>query len=356
MPGIDDDRTALTGRLREAGLTQRHIDEAEAEGRLPTLAVEVALGGQGQHTLTAVAKSAGIDPKFLREVMQAAGRPNPGPRERVFTDEDKELAKLLSLFVKAGLPRAELLEVTRVLSHGMAQTADAVRGMVGNALLHPGDSEQIVGLRYAQAVDQLGPLVPTLLAYQFRAQLRDGIRRELVTEAERESGSLAGTRDVAVAFADLVDYTSLGEKLAPEDLGAVASRLSQLSFKAVRRPVQVVKLIGDAAMFVSPDADALVSALTRLVTAVQAEGKEFPHLRVGGSFGPATARSGDWFGKTVNVASRVTGLAKPGQVVVTEALADAAAAHEFKRRKRKRALKGVDGRVRLFDLVDAPAG
>lgn len=161
---------------------------------------------------------------------------------------------------------------------------------------------------------------------------------------------------MAVAFADLVDYTGLGEKLAPEDLGAVASRLSQLSFTAVRRPVQVVKLIGDAAMFVSPDADELMATLVRLDAAVEAEGEEFPHLRIGGSFGPATARSGDWFGTTVNVASRVTGLAKPGQIVVTEALADAAAGHDFKRRKRKRALKGIDGRVRLFELVPSTSG
>jgi len=344
-----DDREQLLKRLHRAGQGEDELEHAAAEGRLPTLAVELALGGERQHSLSRVARAARLSPGFLRQVMQAGGRPNPAPRERPFTDEDIELARLIRHFLDAGLPREGLLEVSRVLSQGMSHTADAVRRLAGEALLEPGDSEYTVGLRYARAVDELGPLVGSLLDLHFRAHLRDGIRRELVTEAERRSGRLAGTREVAVAFADLVDYTRLGEQLPADELGGIAGRLHELSAAAVRQPARLVKTIGDAAMFVSPDTEQLLSTIVELVREIEAQGERFPSVRVGVAHGPATARSGDWFGAPVNVASRVTDLAKPGRILVTEAVKEQAPEHDW-RRKRRRGLKGVDGRIRLFAL------
>jgi len=348
IPRVDE-RDRLLERLRNAGCSSATIEQAAAEGRLPTLAVELALGGPERHTLTRVARESGLAPDFLRELMQAVGRPNPAPREKVYTDEDIEFARVVHRFAEAGLPREGLLEVARVASVGMAGMAGAVQRVAGDALLKPKDSPFAVGLRYADAAEHLVPLVAHQLDYHFRAHLRDGLRRQLITDAELEEGRLTGTTDVAVAFADLVDYTKLGERLAPEDVGQIAGRLTRLSVSATRRPVQLVKTIGDAAMFVSPDPDALLRTAARLVTAIEAEGEEFPSVRVGAAFGPATTRSADWFGATVNVASRVTQIARPGHLYATEALQERAPDRPW-RRKRKRSLRGVEGRVRLFAL------
>lgn len=338
-------------RLRAAGQTDQDLERASAEGRLPTLAVELALGEQDLFTLTHVARESGLPRDFLRELMQAAGRPNPAPREKAFTEQDLETARLVKLFLDAGLPRDELLEVSRVLSQGMAQTADAVQRLVGNALLRPGDSEWAVGLRYAEAAEQLAPLVPRLLEHQFLSHLRDGIRGAMITEAEREAGNLSGTREVAIAFADLVGYTRLGEQLPAEDLGRIAGRLSRLARAVSRRPVQLVKMIGDAAMFMSPEVPTLIDALVALRSHVEAQDGDLPtlRLRVGIAWGPATTRGGDWFGSTVNVASRITDLANPGRILVTEAVAEASEGHPW-RRRRRRNLKGVEGRTRLYSL------
>jgi adenylate cyclase len=346
------DRRRLLRRLRAAGLAGDEIAAAQAEGRLPTLAVEVALGGGERHTLTDVARRAGVPTKVLREVMQALGRPNPARRERAFTDEDVEAALLARRLLDAGFPQEELLEVGRVMSQGMAQLADAVRRSAGDALLRPGDSEETAAVRFAEAADALAPLVPSLLAHQFRAHLREGIRRQLLTEAEREAGRLAGTTEVAVAFADLVDYTRLGERLPPEDLGRIAGRLTELAAGSARRPVRLVKTIGDAAMFVSPQTQPLLDTLTRLVGRTGEEGPDFPSVRVGVAHGPATARGGDWYGAVVNVASRVTHVARPGRILATEAVQRQAPELGW-RRRRRRSLKGVDGRLRLFELAPA---
>jgi adenylate cyclase len=344
------DRELLLARLRDAGADEDEIERAAAEERLPTLAVELALGGAGRHSLSHVARESGLPASFLRELMQAVGRPNPGRGERIFTDEDIETARVIRRFVDAGLPRRELLEVGRVLGQGMAHTSEAVRRLVGNALLEPGDSEYTVGLRFAQAADELAPLVPTLLDHQFRAHLRDGMRRELVTESEREVGRLAGTRDVAIAFADLVGYTRLGDHLPAEDLGSIAGRFADLAVGSVKRPVTLVKTIGDGAMFASPEVPPLIASLQRLVAAVAGEGERFPDVRVGVAFGPATARGGDWFGATVNVASRVAEIARPGRILATEPVHDLAPDEAWHRRRRRANLKGVDGRLRLFSL------
>jgi adenylate cyclase regulatory protein len=146
-----DDRERLLCRLQEAGCSSQELEQAERDERLPTLAVERALGSSGAHTLTAVARAAKLDTQFVRALVQAMGRPSSAPRQRAFSDEDIEVARLVRSFIDAGLPRAELLEVARVLSLGMSHTADAVRRAVGDSLLSPGDSQFTIGLRYPEA-------------------------------------------------------------------------------------------------------------------------------------------------------------------------------------------------------------
>jgi adenylate cyclase len=119
---------------------------------------------------------------------------------------------------------------------------------------------------------------------------------------------------------------------------------------AIRRPVTLVKTIGDGAMFASPEVPPLIAGLKALVTSVAGEGERFPDVRVGVAFGPATARGGDWFGGTVNVASRVAEIARPGRVLATEAVRDLTPGEVWHRRRRRASLKGVDGSVRLFSL------
>lgn len=348
------EREELLGRLTAAGVDAAEVERATAEGWLPALALESALGaGPAEFSLTQLAQQSGLGTPFVRELMQALGRPNPAPRERAFSREDVELARIARRFVEAGLPRRELLEVFRVLSLGMMHTADAVRRLVGNAMLEPGASEDQVALRYVDATEHLGPLMAEVLEAQFRAQLRAGLSRQLVSEVERRAGRLRDTVDIAVAFVDLVDYTALGTRLPPEDMGRIAGRLAQLAADTVRRPVTLVKTIGDAAMLVSPSADAIVAVVDRLVGRIADEGAEFPAVRAGIAFGPATARGGDWFGATVNLASRVTDLAKPGQVLATEAAQRHTTGSTWTRKYRRRKVKGIDERVRLFALAAA---
>jgi adenylate cyclase len=104
-------------------------------------------------------------------------------------------------------------------------------------------------------------------------------------------------------------------------LGGVAGKLAELANELAEPPVRLIKTIGDAAMFVSPEPGPMVSVALSLVRAMRED--EMPSVRAGISFGPALLRAGDYYGHCVNVASRVTGVARPDSVLCTQDVRDA---------------------------------
>lgn len=164
-------------------------------------------------------------------------------------------------------------------------------------------------------------------------QLRHMMETEAVNAGERAAGKpLPGARQVTVAFADLVGFTQLGEVVSAEELGHLAGRLAGLARDLTAPPVWFIKTIGDAVMLVCPDPAPLLDTVLKLVEVVDTD-NNFPRLRAGVASGMAVSRAGDWFGSPVNVASRVTGVARPGAVLVAdsvrEALGDAPEADGF---------------------------
>jgi adenylate cyclase len=152
---------------------------------------------------------------------------------------------------------------------------------------------------------------------------------------------------MTVAFADLVGFTRLGEQLPAEDLGDLARRLETIASERVCPPVQLAKTVGDAVMLVSRETDPLIETALDLLEAANAEGADFPQLRVGLAHGAAQGVSGDWFGSPVNQASRVTGVARAGSVLATDAVRQVAEQDWRWSFAGERRLRGV-GPTRLF--------
>ncbi len=240
-----------------------------------------------------------------------------------------------------------MLEIARVLGMTMSQLAAATRGMIVDAYVEAGDNERDVGLRLAAAARELRPHVAQALEYTFDLHLREQVRSDVISRADLASGA-TGAQEVTAAFADLVDFTRLGEQLPPEELGQVTERLGRLVAEVVSAPVRLVKMIGDAAMLVSQDGEAAVAAALDLVAAAEAEGGDFPGLRAGLARGTALSRAGDWYGRPVNMASRITAMARPGSVLASEAAVEAAGdafSYSFAGDRR---LRGIEGEIKLF--------
>jgi adenylate cyclase len=341
-------RLELLEELEAQGVDLEELSRAVEEERLVLLPAERVLEGGGpRYTGAEVAERVGIDLGQLRFLRQAIGLPMPEEGEAGFTEADVEAARRVKSLVDAGLPVDELLEVTRAMGVAMSQVSAASRGLVGRAMAHRGDTELDVARRYLGAAQALRPLMAPTFGYMFDLHLREQLRGEVFGRDELTSGP-AGSRQMAACFADLVGFTRLGEALDAEDLGTLVGRLGELAADVAFAPVRLVKMIGDAAMLVSSDTDALLEAALSLVAAADAEGEGLPQLRAGLAHGPAVPRAGDWYGRPVNLASRITAVARPGSVLVSQEVRDAAANGYRWSFAGSRRLKGIGRGVNLF--------
>jgi adenylate cyclase len=312
-------RIALLNDLTEAGVPLEELKRAVEEDRLVLLPVErVFEEGANRYTADEIAAGAGLEDEFLVRLLQALGAPIPEDDARVFGDADLEAAKRAKLFLDAGLPPGAVLETSRIIGISMASLANANRDMVGEVFTEPGVGERELAMRYAAAARTMAPLLGETLLHAYRIHLQEAIRQAVVTEAELAEGAQAD--DVTVAFADLVGFTRLGESMEIEAIGQMTGRLFELASDAARPPVRLVKMIGDAAMFSSREPEPLLEAVLRLVDTAGEGG--IPPLKAGASFGQALSRGGDWYGRPVNLAARITSFARPDSLVVDQSVKD----------------------------------
>ena len=153
---------------------------------------------------------------------------------------------------------------------------------------------------------------------------------------------------MTVCFADLVGFTRLGERVPPSELSAAARRLSDLAVEVTRKPVRLVKTIGDAVMLVSTEPEPMVRAAIELAAMAEEHEDVMPQLRVGVASGEAVPQSGDWFGAPVNLASRVSDLARPATVLVTKPVRDSVKESFDWSFAGAKKLKGVKAEVPLY--------
>jgi adenylate cyclase len=342
-------RRGLLEELAENGVSLEELRRAVQEDRLALLPVERVLEAEGRrYTAAQIAERAGVDEDFVRRLRRALGLPDPAPDDAAFIDEDLDAAQRVAAMLEAGLPEEGMLEVSRVLGLALAQVAAASRGLIAETTLRSAGTEAEVGRRLAEGARQLGPMMGPMLEYVLNLHLREQVRTEVIGRSEIAEGSLPGAQEVTACFADMVGFTKLGERLPPEELGELTGRLGELASGVVEPPVRLVKMIGDAAMMVSPDNDAMLDAALAVVDAAEEEGEGFPQLRAGLARGGALTRAGDWYGRPVNLASRITGIAYPGSVLTDEEVHEAAEDGFRWSFAGERRVKGVDGRVKLY--------
>jgi adenylate cyclase len=342
-------RLELLEGLAGEGVPIEELREAVAAGRLTLLPVERALAGSGpRYSLREVAEIAGIDADLLQRFTAALGVPAPDPDEPRGTEADVEAARRIKAFRDAGLPEEGMLQVARTIGMGTARIAEANRELLIRTLMQPGDTERDLAMRFAAAAEHMLPLIGPTLVYALQLHLLEQVRRDVIGAADLASGEVSGTVRLAVCFADLVEFTKLGEEVAVEELGQVAGRLEEMATAVAEPPVRLVKLIGDAAMLVSTEAEPLIDAALRLVEVADREATEFPRLRAGIAYGSALAQAGDYYGRPVNMASRITGIARPGSVLIDAGAMEEAGEGFAYSYAGERRLKGFDSRPKLY--------
>ena len=346
-------RLELLRTLEQEGFTIGELREAAAQNRLALLPVERVLAGEGKlYTREELAEETGLESAFLDEAARALGVPTRRPGERAITEEEIELGRSARALLDAGLSEESFLELTAAMSRAMQNVAASLTAVFGEAFLQAGDTERDLGLRYSEALRNLGPLAAPTLQHMLNLRLREQMREAVISQAELQAGRLAGAQPITVGFVDIVGFTKLGEDVAPEDLGPVVRSFERAVADAVEPPVRLVKTIGDAAMLVAPEPAPVVDTVVRLVDRSQ---EQPPLLRGGIACGEGLSRAGDWYGRPVNLAARLTAFARRGSVVTSKEVRDTAGDGYNWSAAGSRRFKGVRGSVDVF-RVRPPEG
>jgi adenylate cyclase len=346
------ERAELVEWLLEQGVTP---DEIRATNPPLLLATRRVIGDDGTYvSAREISERYDIDLTLLQRVQRAIGLARvEDPDAVVHMRADGEAAAYAQRFIEFGLNPDQVVQVVRVLAEGLSHAAEVMRYTALSAIMHPGATEVEIAKASKALVGQLAPLLGPMIQDTLFLQLRHMLETEAVNAGERAAGKpLPGARQVTVAFADLVGFTRIGEAVSPEELGQLAGRLADLARDVTTPPVRFIKTVGDAVMFVCPQPAPLLDVVLKLVEIVDTD-NDFPRLRAGAACGMAVSRVGDWFGSPVNVASRVTGVARPGTVLVAdsvwEVLSESGESQHFQGSfAGARRLKGIKNEVKVF--------
>jgi adenylate cyclase len=346
--GQREERLALLRYLAADGVPLTELRRTTASGTVMFLPAERVIGGRARYSAREIAERTGAELDFLTAVRRAMGLPIPGSEDAVYTEGDLESVQMTGVFRQAGISEEEILDLLRTLGRGLSQAAETMRALTMRLVLEPGVSERELAQRYAYAASQLSPMLGPLITNLLTLHLREMAQSEALSAAERTGGQLPGSREITVCFADLVGFTRLGEEVPPDELARKALRLEALTSEVIDAPVRLIKTIGDAAMLTSLEPEPLLDAALSLLDAAEAEGDDFPQLRAGIAIGAALSRAGDWFGRPVNLASRITQIARPGSVLAEREVRESARGSFHWSYAGERRLRGVRDPVPLF--------
>ena len=303
------------------GLDRADAERAVAQHRVPLALVTPLLGQERSVSPEQAAHRLGLPVEHLLERDRALGVPEgTGYSEDELAELERlpEVLQLLSSEAVLRNMRTDAQALTRIAMSNL----QLVNAEVAEPLREAGGNDIVVALALAEAARSLLPDTIPLLASSFRRILVHLVDTELVAAGSR--GTTSET-PVAVGFVDVVGYTSLSARIDPAGLDDVLQAFEALCYRVADQHanVQLVKFLGDAAMYIGVDAPTVAATLLEVVTAVDEEtALEGSPIRGGMAAGPLLMRSGDYFGPPVNLAARLTDHARPGTVLADDHLRD----------------------------------
>jgi adenylate cyclase len=315
----------IVARLRERGHRLDHIREASAQGRLAYGYIEDIFSGEEQrHSVRDAAKATGLDPKLIERVWLSLGLPEAGLEE--LTDDDVQALGYVSSVLSAGFPFVAFLQLLRVYGQALSQIADAEVRLFHLYVHEPLMRDGVPGLQMAEEMEDLArdllPLASPIMDYVHRRFLGHYIEQDVVGHMEsglEDEDAALGRVRVAIAFADLAGFTRFTEEEGDEEALSSVERFVEGVSNTLPDDARVVKTIGDEVMVVGNDVGALTDWAVGFVSLFD----ERPEPRIGIHFGTALYRDGDYFGREVNLASRVVARARGSEVLVSDSVVEA---------------------------------
>jgi adenylate cyclase len=293
-------------------------DEDEARARLD----ETIRGAAPSLTSAEVALGAGVTLAEARRLWRALGFPTPGD-ETVFTEADLHaLQQVLSAAGEGGLDFDTVVSMTRAVGTTMARLADWEVATLARFVEKVEQGPAATGSRVFSALQVAEAMVAPfeeLLIYSWRRHLNAAVERlQALGDADADLHSVT----VTVGFADLVNFTALSNDLDQGEIGELVEIFeSRCGDVIAARHGRVIKTLGDSVLFVT-DAPEHAMEIASGIIEVIGNDHRLPDVRIGMATGPVVTRLGDVFGPAVNMAARLTPVARRNRVIVDRATAD----------------------------------
>jgi adenylate cyclase len=306
--------------IRYAIASGATAEEIEAAGNIGELVLDLNLRPRLAFTLREVVDGAGIDWSRAQRLLAATGI--PWSADEQVTAAEAATVQLLSAAASEFLGEAATVQLARVAGRAMAQIAEtlvaAFRIQVELPRLAAGVPDVEVVKGYADIAQRMLPAFVGTLDALLRRQIVAVAERAWSTDDERS----AVTLHRSIGFADLVGYTAAAATMSVRELMSTLVEFEDRTADVVLRGNgQIIKTIGDQAMFVTEDAGDACRIALDLVA--EFEASRLPPIRVGLAVGQIVSVFGDLYGPDVNLAARLVGVAEPSTVVASESVRDA---------------------------------
>ena len=296
----------------------------DVPGEVPASAAREALerlllDGPRRYTRLQVAELSGMAPQRTQRLWRALGFPDAADDDPAFTDADVQALGVLSTLIDSGFvePGNEA-SIARAMGQALSRLADWQTDMLADALTRPGPDGQRRTVGPDEAVEVARALLPRMRDIQHYVW-----RRHLAANVDRllAASGPGDRRELGVGFADLVGYTSRSRGMGGRELGAMIEDFESIAAEVIaQHHGRVVKTVGDGVLFTAATAVDAVEIGLELPDAWKTE--ERPPLRVGAAYGAVLTRLGDVYSPVVNLASRLTSLARPNSLLVDQELAE----------------------------------
>ena len=324
----------VVAKMRERGHSLREIRKATEEGRLAFGFLDELFGSEPQrYSLREAARSTGLEVGLVKRLIAGLGV-NSQASETVSEDE-LQLLRYIAAVLDAGFPMVALLQLVRVYGQAIARIADAEVRLFHLYVHEPLMRSGATGVETAEQMESMSrqvlPLAGPILDQIHQRYLQFFVEQDVVGHMESDLDGTAvdlGRMRVAIAFADLTGYTRMTEEEGELSAVDAVERFVEAVEVTLPDDARIIKTIGDEAMIIGSDA----AALTDWAVGFQAMQSERPLPRIAVHYGVALFRDGDYYGRDINIASRVSARSAGGEVLVTRPVVQVAGPHlEFER-------------------------
>jgi adenylate cyclase len=340
----------IVHRMRERGHSLTQIRQATEEGRLAFGYIEELFpSGDELVTIEQAARDTGLEEALIERILTALGASIA--QSDSLGEDDLQLLRYVAAVLDAGLPLVAMLQLVRVYGQALAQVADAEVRLFHLYVHEPLMRSGATGLEMAEEMGDLArellPLSSPVMDQVHQRYLQHFVEQDVVGHMEVDLDGAAvelGRLRVAIAFADLAGYTRLTEEEGELQAVDAVERFVEGVEVTLPDDARVIKTIGDEVMVVGSDP----AALTDWAVGFQRLQGERPLPRIGIHYGHALYRDGDYYGRDVNIASRVAARSAGGEVLVTRPVVEHAGSHlEFERIAEVK-LKGFSQATEIF--------